>query len=556
VGQRGPNARPVKKRYVNTLAAKRGPGRPPKLETGLSGDRVERNIAWIEKLPVTSGILAGTNFKVRSFQREIIENIYRTDESGKRLVRQVVISMPRKNGKTGLTAVLALLHFCGPESIPRGQVYSAAAERKQAGLIYEEMKAIIERVPELRRRVIIRDFTKQLEDAETGTVFFALSAESTTKHGYSASCWIYDELAQARDRKLYDVLSTSVGAHAEPLGIVISTQSHDPGHIMSELVDYGIRVRDGIDVDPSFYAAIYAAPLEADPWAEETWYECNPALGDFRSLEDMQISARQAKRMPTREASFRLLYLNQRVSDEATLITREEWLRCQSSGGTLKDGEEIYLGLDLSATTDLTALVAVSANDGDRLKAWFWKPGDEIQEHTARDRAPYDEWVKQGWIEAPKGRAVDYGYVARRIAEIGEEYCILGIAYDRWHIKNFIRELTIIGLESYVDDSKSQGVVDGLRLVPWGQGYADMAPAVSALEISVLEGRLKHDGNPVLKMCMANAMVDMDAAGNRKLDKSATRFRIDGAQAAAMVMGLKYRESGELEKDYDVFFVG
>jgi phage terminase large subunit-like protein len=233
MGIRGPNAKPVKRTR-----------RKRQTDKGLS--RVERVIRFIESLPVTSGLLAGKKFKVRPWQRSILEGIYRTDDGGKRIVRQALITMPRKNGKTGLTAALALCHLCGPEAEQRGQVYSAAADRNQAALIYNEMKAIIREVPELESRIIVRDFTKHLEDVETGSIYMALSADAKTKHGFSASCIIYDEIAQAPDRKLYDVLMTSTGGRAEPLTIVISTQSSDPHSIMSELVDYGVQIRDGI----------------------------------------------------------------------------------------------------------------------------------------------------------------------------------------------------------------------------------------------------------------------------------------------------------------------
>ncbi len=547
MGKRGPNAKPVE-------IPKRTTRRKGLLSTP-SLNRIDRNIDWIEGLPVTSGILAGTQLKLRPFQLKIIEGIYRVDSDGSRYVRQAVLSMPRKNGKTGLVAPIGLLHFCGPEAVDRGQVYSAAAERQQSGLMYAEMKAIIERVPELNKRIIVRDFTKQLEDAITGSVFFALSAEATTKHGYSPNCWIYDELAQAANRKLYDVLQTSTGAHKEPLSVVISTQSHDPNHIMSELVDYGLRVNAGEIEDKAFYAAIYSAPEDADPWDERTWFDCNPALGDFRSLEEMRSSALQAQRMPAREPSFRLLYLNQRIQAEASLISKPEWTRCKSSTVPLiKPGEEIFLGLDLSATIDLTALVACSANGGENLKSWFWKPGDEIAEHVRRDKVPYDLWVKEGWIEAPKGRAVEYGFVARRIAEICQDYRVLGLAYDRWGMKNLKKELDAIGLK-YYEDGKEKPVPGQLRLIPWAQSYSDMSPAVNALEMSVLSDKLRHDGNPVLTFCVANAVVEMDAAGNRKLDKSATRYRIDGAVAAAMAIGLKAKQPAKKEASYQFFAV-
>ncbi|TAN52557.1 MAG: terminase large subunit, partial [Rhodospirillales bacterium] len=307
MGLRGPGAKPVRK-----------PDQEPKARRkplawkrrGLS--RPDRVIAFVEELKITSGRSAGKPFKLRDWQKAIIQEIYGPrDCEGRRIVRTALITMPRKNGKTGLTAALALCHLFGPEAEARGQVYSAAADRNQAAILYREMKAMIEVAPELGERAIIRDFTKSIEDAETGTVYLALSAEARSKHGFSASCIIYDELAQAPNRELYDVLTTSTGARDEPLTIVISTQTNDPHHVMTELVEYGRRVRDGVIDDPTFHATIFEAPANADPWDEATWYGCNPALGDFRSLEEMRTYAAQARRIPAREATFRNLYLNQ-----------------------------------------------------------------------------------------------------------------------------------------------------------------------------------------------------------------------------------------------------
>ncbi len=198
--------------------------------------------------------------------------------------------------------------------------------------------------------------------------------------------------------------------------------------------------------------------------------------------------------------------------------------------------------------------MACSAKDGERVKAWFWKPGDLLKEQTEADHLPYDVWTREGWITAPKGRTVDYRHVAKTITEIHRDYKIQGIAYDRYKIEVLQRDLDALGVQCYVsgkDDKPGQGI----RLIPWGQGFADMAPAVDAFEVSVLERRLKHDGNPMLTVCVANAKVDMDAAGNRKLDKSATRFRIDGAVAAAMAIGLKAKHARK-EAKFQMMFVG
>ncbi|MCC6611175.1 MAG: terminase large subunit [Burkholderiales bacterium] len=520
MGLRGPNAKPVSKRKPSAKARKVAP---------LSGtSRFERVVRFIERLPITSGLLAGTTFKLRPWQREIVKAIYRTDRRGHRIVRQVLLTLPRKQGKTGLTAALALAHLCGPEAEPRGQVYSAAADRAQAALLFNEMKAMIEQVPALEKRIIVRDFNKTLEDAETGSIYQALSADAKTKHGFSASCWIYDELAQAPDRKLYDVLATSTAARKEPLGIVISTQSSDPHSIMAELVDYGLQVRDGVLEDPHFLPIIYTAPEDADPWDEATWHACNPALGDFRSLEEMRSAALQAQRMPAREPAFRLLYLNQRVSSEARFIAQAEWEGCAAEIDVeALRGRPCWAGLDKGSTTDLTALVLYFPDDGGAVLPWFWVPRDRLEEREHTDKVPYPLWHRQGFLEAPEGRAINNLAIIHRLAEIASMYDVRGLAYDRWRLED---------LKKLLDD---EGI--DLPITPFGQGFRDMAPAVDALEAAILNRTLRHPMHPVLTWNAWNARVAIDPTGARKIDKAKSTERVDGIVALAMAVGLHAR---------------
>ncbi len=474
---------------------------------------------------------------------------------------------------------MVLAHLVGPEAIENGEIYSAANDREQAAQVFKVAAQIVRADPELSALLKIVDSTKTIVCYGNGSVYRAISAEAGTKHGLNPSVVIYDELAQARNRELYDVLDTAMGARQEPLFITISTQSNDPQHILSQLIDDGLRADD-----PTTVTHLYAVPddiaerlfcetcqqqheppkrgqkADACPtcsdrmvsaiYDEREWTRANPALGDFRSLDDMRAMAERAKRMPSFEPSFRNLYLNQRVDAKSPLISRAEWMGCLGEG--LRIGEQIFLALDLSSTTDLSALVGLSAADGDRCAAWFWKPGGLIREHETRDRVPYAEWVKEGHIEAPPGRAVDYGFVAHRIAEICADYEVVGLAYDRWRIENLLREFSAIGLDAYIDgkDPERSGA---LKLVPWGQGFRDMAPAIDALELSVIERKFQHTGNPVLTWCFSNAVAIADPAGNRKLDKSKLRFRIDGAVATAMAIGLKARASSNPEPDISEF---
>lgn len=500
--------------------------------------RVRRIITFIEQLIVPSGKGQGEPFKLDKFQKRFIRDVYgpRTP-GGLRRIRRAILSIGRKNGKTALIAALVLVHLVGPESIINGEIYSAANDRDQAAIVFKYAAQIVRADEELLSLIKIVDSTKTMICFDNGSFYRAVSAEAGTKMGYNPTVVIYDELAQAKNRALYDAFDTSFAAREEPLFIIISTQSNDPQHPLSILIDDGLSGRDDTIV-----VHLYAVPDDAVGIFDNAklWKMANPALGTFRSLEELRVMAKRASRMPSFESSFRNLYLNQRVDAKPPLIPRAEWEGCEREE-SLIHGEEIYLSLDLSATTDLTCLVGLSANGGDRVGAWFWKPADTIRDHEERDHVRYTLWRDQGYIETPPGRAIDYGFVAKRIAEIRQEYVVLGLAYDRWRIEGLLKELSSMGVDAYIE-GKEDPRAGALRLVPWGQGYKDMGPAIDALEVSIIERHFIHDGNPVLTWCFSNAMAISDPAGNRKLDKSSTRFRIDGAVATAMAMGLKVRD--------------
>ena len=505
-----------------------------------NSQRVKDIIRFIETLIVPSGKGEGKPFKLRPFQKRFIRDVYNPVKDGKRIVRRAILSVARKNGKSVEIACLALTHLGGPEAVKNGEIYSAANDREQAALIFKYAAQIVRAEPELESLIKIVDSTKTMVCYANGSIYRAVSAEAGTKFGLNPTVVIYDELAQARNRDLYDALDTSMAAREEPLFIVISTQSNDPQHILSQLIDDGLSGRD-----PSTVCHLYAVDDDAENifTDQKLWKLANPALGDFRSLPEMKTAAKRAQRMPSFESAFRNLYLNQRVNAESPLIPRSEWLACKGEA-PINPGDEVYLGLDLSGKTDLTALVAITTGDQDRVKTWFWKPEASLDEHEKRDRVPYFVWKQQGHIETTPGRAVQYDWVAQRIGEIVHTYKVVGMAYDRWRIDDLLNAMGKIGLDCYVD-GKDEPRAGALRLVPWGQGYVDMAPAVDALEEAILQRRFIHDGHPVLTWNFSNAMIISDPAGNRKLDKSKSRFRVDGAVATAMAIGLKSRDMKE-----------
>ncbi|MEO0612384.1 MAG: terminase TerL endonuclease subunit, partial [Pseudomonadota bacterium] len=402
--------------------------------------------------------------------------------------------------------------------------------RNQAGRIFAEMCAIIQVTPWMIDRISIRRHAKELEDiGGTGTVFAALSADVATKHGLSPSFIVYDELGQSQSRDLLDALDTATGARAEPLMVVISTQAARDDAPMSELIDYGLKVQAGEVDDPSFHMTLFRASEDADPWHKSTWKAANPALGDFRSLDDVERLARQARRMPSKEMAFRNLILNQRVDTTAQFISRAVWNSCTDDPNPKADGRRVFAGLDLSASRDLSALVLAIENDDQTfdIVPTFWLPDDDLAEREHVDRAPYRQWRDDGYLETSPGKSQDPHLIARRIAQLHGQYDIKALAYDRWRIEDLKRELDAIGC--YVD------------LVPHGQGYRDMSPAIDVTERLLVEGALRHGGHPLLTWCASNAKATLDPAGNRKLDKSKATGRIDGMVAMVMALGAANR---------------
>ncbi|MCB2190419.1 MAG: terminase large subunit [Deltaproteobacteria bacterium] len=498
--------------------------------------RAQRVVLFVESLPITSGMHAGRLFRLRPWQKKIIRALYRT-KRGVRVVRKALLTFPRKNGKTALAAALALCHLIGPEAEPRGQVYSAASDRDQAGIIFNELEAIISAVPEFNARVNIQRFRKTLEDDLTGSVYMALSSDDRKAHGLSPSFVVYDELAQARNRHLYDNLDTGVGARAEPLFVVISTQSSDTHHVMTELVNYGQQVLDGVVQDESFLPVIFSAPLDADPWDKKVWKACNPALGDFRSLEEMRQFAAQAQRIPAKESVFRNLYLNQPVEADTRFIAGPDWDACAGKvDPAALVGRPCWAGLDLGSTRDLTALVLFFPEDEGAVLPFFWVPGESLAEREDHDKVPYRTWHAKGLIEATEGRAINRRAIAYRLGEIAALYDLKGLAFDRWRIE----DLQVI----LADEGIS------LPLVPWGQGFKDMGAATDALEAAILNQKIRHGGNPVLTWNCANAVVQVDPAGSRKIAKDKSIERVDGLVSLVMAMGLHAREKKPVEYDF------
>ena len=483
--------------------------------------RGERVIAFISRYcHVPSGAHVGKPIKLEPFQKRFILAVYDNKTGTKR----AYLSIGRKNGKTALIACILLAHLVGPEAKRNAQIVSGALSREQAAIVYDLASKMVAQSPELRE--IIREVpsSKKLIGIPLNTEYRAISAEGKTAHGLSPILAILDELGQVRGPQsdFVDATTTSQGAHDAPMLMVISTQAPNDGDLLSIWLDDAASSKD-----KRIVSHVYEGAKDCDLTDKTAWKAANPALGKFRSLPDVKEQAERASRMPSFEPTFRNLVLNQRVEMMAPFISRGVWIaNSLEPEDDVFYTEPVYIGLDLSAKTDLTAMVMMAYREKWHVKAYFWTPANGLRDRAKRDRAPYDIWEQQGFIRAIPGASIDYETIAKDIADILSDCDVKALAFDRWRFDLLKKEMDEIGLD--------------LPLLPFGQGFKDMAPAIDRLEELLMNEQISHGMNPVLTMCMNNARIEQDAAGNRKMNKGKATGRIDGAVALAMATGVMH----------------
>jgi phage terminase large subunit-like protein len=488
--------------------------------------KADKVIAFIETYClIPEGSKVGQPMALAEFQKEFIRAIYADG------VRRGYLSIARKNGKTGLIAAILLAHLDGPAALQNSQIISGARSRDQASLVFSLAAKMVQLSPILRDRIRIIPSGKRLIGLAMNVEYRALAADGTTAHGLSPVLAILDEVGQVKGPRddFVDAITTSQGAHESPLLIAISTQAPTDSDLFSIWLDDAAKSKD-----PRIVSHVYQASKDSDLTDKQAWIAANPAMGLFRSEADLRDQAEQAQRMPSAESSFRNLCLNQRVQIYNPFVSRKVWEENGIQPDEL-DGANVWIGLDLSAKTDLTSAVCVFEADGVyHVHPLFWVPEIGLLDRAKRDRVPYDVWAEQGFLRLTAGATVDYEHVILDIAELLSGCNIVGISFDRWRIDFFNRDLERLGIS--------------FPMLPHGQGFRDMSPALDALEAALLNGKIRHGMHPVMTMCAANAVVTRDPAGNRKLDKHKANGRIDGMVALAMAMS----QAGTLSDESDL----
>jgi phage terminase large subunit-like protein len=501
--------------------------------------RGEKVIAFIERYClVPEGNLLGKPVKLLGFQRRFILEIYDNPAGTSR----AYLSMARKNGKTATIAMILLAHIVGPEAYQNSRIVSGARTRKQAAEVYNYAAKMVMISPELRKIVKPVPSQKILTGLPMNVEYQAVSADAAGAHGGSPILAILDEVGQVRGPldAFVEAIETSQGAYeGRSLLIAISTQAPTDNDLFSRWLDDAEK-----SADPRIVSHVYSAPVNAELTDREGWKAANPALGVFRSTTDVEDMARKAERMPTEENSFRWLYLNQRIEAAAPFISRSVWEANSADPGRLDEDTPLYGGLDLSEVQDLTALVMVG-RQGPKWGVWptFWLPKEGLALKSQKDRVPYDVWEKSGHLKAAPGKTIDYQWVAAELYRLDCTCNLRKIAFDRWNFRHLKPWLIEAGFtEERIEELFEE----------FGQGFQSMSPALRELEGEIINERLAHGNHPVLTMCMANAVVQSDPAGNRKLSKAKSSGRIDGAVALTMAIGVAPMDEGD-DMSFDDF---
>lgn len=498
-------------------------------------------VNFFERLLVHSkGEWAGKPFRLQPWQRDqIIKPLFGWKrQDGTRKFRRAYIEVPRKNGKSTLSSGIALyLLFADGES--GAEIYSAAADRDQASIVFDEARSMVDASAELSKRAQV--FKKAIIVPGTRSTYRVLSADAYTKHGLNAHGIIFDELHAQPTRDLWDVLTTSTGARRQPLTLAITTAGYDRESICYELHAYAEKVLKGIIADEEFFSYIAKADDDDDWMLPATWQKANPGLGVTVKVDYLEAEAKRAAQTPAYQNTFRRLHLNQWTSQETRWLPIEKWDKCDRPiTEKLLEGAVCYGGLDLASTSDIAAFVLdFPAEPGEpENHVWlphFWIPKDNLIERARHDRVPYDAWARDGLVTVTEGNVIDYSIIIRDIEALGERFNIKEIAFDRWGAFQISQQL--------------EGA--GFTMVGFGQGFVSMSPPMKELLRLVLDGKLSHGANPVLRWMADNMVVSSDAAGNVKPNKEKSREKIDGIVAGLMALDRAVRHGGAPKSVYE-----
>lgn len=459
-------------------------------------------------------------------------------KDGTRRFRRAGIWVSKKNGKSTIGSGLSLYMLVGDRE-PGAEVFCAAADREQAGIVYSEAANMVDASPELQKRLDVVRSTKRIVYTAQNSFLKTLSADVRTKEGLNWHFLVEDEIHAwpgSPSSPMHDTLQYGGAARRQPLLMSISTAGSDKTSFGFERYTYAKNLLEGKIVDLEFFAYVAEASPEDDWKSEEVWHKANPSLGITIKLDDLQGACREAQNSPVKENSFRRYRLNQWTDSDVRWISSDRWEACNLPVPESLHGKECYAGMDLSSTLDTTSLVLLFPHDDQTwsVRLFCWVPENACRERERQNRTRFDWWVNQGFMEKTPGDVVDYSRIRAKLKALAELYQIKEIAFDPWNATALATDL----------------MEDGFACVQFRQGFASMSEPAKELEKLILGKKIRHGGNPVLSWMIGNCSVETDAAGNIKPSKKKSTEKIDGVVSTIMALG-RAMVRPEIQSVYD-----
>jgi len=469
----------------------------------------------------SKGEWAGKPFILAPWQKKILRDAFGWKHpDGKRKVRTVYVEIPRKNGKSTFAAGIAL-YLLTADAEPGADIFSAALDKPQAGIVFGEAKRMVKSSKALSEEC--EPYKSAILVPSTVSAYQVLSADADNKHGLNAHGVVFDELHVQDDRNLYDVLSTSMGSRRQPMMWMFTTAGSNRTSLCWEMHEYARKVTKGEIEDETFLGVIFGAK-ETDNWhSPDVWMKANPNYGISINPQFLFQQHQEACSMPGKELAFKQLLLNLWVQGANRWMSMARWDKC---AGTLDEkdlaGAKCYVGLDLSRRTDTTSMVAIFKKDQKFLvKRWTWLPEEGIEDRERRDKVPYRQWAEQKLITLTPGDVIDYAFVLSEILNLARTNPIEELAYDPYGSTQLALQL----------------IDNGINCFECPQSMKFLSEPTKTTEALVLQERLIHGGDPVLRWMVENANEHRDTNDNVRLIKSKSAGRIDSAVALIMAIG-------------------
>ena len=501
---------------------------------------------YADVLKLNGGDFEGKPFELLPWQKFVVGSLFGWQGAdGYRRFRVAYVETAKGSGKSPLAAGIGMKGLVA-DNEPRAEVYSAATKKDQAMILFRDAVAMVDQSPELSKRLTKSGTGERcwnLAYMAQGAFFRPISSDDG-QSGPRPHIGLIDELHEHKTNTVVEMMRAGTKSRRQALIFMITNAGHSRMGPCWSYHEYGAKVAAGELEDDAFFPFVCGLDELDDPFSDEScWPKANPSLqdADLPGMKYIREQVVESKGMPSKEAIVRRLNFCQWTDAESPWISGEVWRGAQREFDWQDlRGRRAVAGLDLSSTTDLTALVFLvePETDGEpwHIVPFCWLPEVELERKAETDRVPYTRWKAEGLLETTPGRAISKRYVLQRLSGLCDFFDVLMVGYDRWRIED---------LKSLAD---SEGItLPEMKAV--GQGYRDFSPALETFERMLLNGELAHNGHKVMDWCMRNAVTEQDAAENRKLSKDKATGRIDLAVAAVMAAGLIEQQGEAVDMD-------